>query len=190
MRSNIFRFLPPKRNGEWVNVSSLKEAEIRVYRDNDGEYQFFSPIKWQSQGDIPLVYLGHTNKIIKIFARYFKRYPLELRCRVSRISESDLVASTPVDVKTKDLSKGGVALWVPRELTVQPNDILEINFVDRRDFSALYGRVLSYTPPTAVDKALVNVEFTGITEVERILIERFIKDTIASNPNLAALADA
>jgi len=176
--SNNFAILPPKRNGVWVKMGDLKEVEIRVFREKDSEYQFFCPIKWQSESVVPLIYLGHTNKLIKIFSRYFKRYQLELPCRIARVSEDNLKTTEPVKVMTKDISKGGVALLVPKELLISANDILEITFIDRKNFSTLYGRVIQYNLLDTPQQMILNVEFTGITEVERLLIERFIRQVL------------
>ncbi|MBL0691455.1 MAG: PilZ domain-containing protein [SAR324 cluster bacterium] len=176
-QQDFFSILPPKVKGAWVRIDDLKELEIRVSRKDDSEYQFYCPLMWQSDDQVPQIILQHTDNITKITTRFYKRYLIEIPCKIARFSKNNLKSSEKISVTTKDFSQGGMCLVIPKAVIISHDELLEIT-IPSTQVKTLFARIVAHNLLDNSENAYLNIEFTGITEVERLLIGRYIKSLL------------
>lgn len=179
-----YAILPPKIKNRWARMDQIKELELRVMRENDSEYQFFSPILFQSRDEVPQVLMEHTDDIVKINTRLYPRYNLSIPCKISRFVGIGLKSSEILTVYTKDISIGGACLIVPNSLIILVGDTLELNFMKNK-MGSMVAKVLAHNNLKNSDKSHLNVEFAGNSEVERLVMARYIKALLMNKSNQA-----
>ncbi len=175
---NSFSILPPKRNKQWIDITSFRELELRVTRENDSEYQIFSQILMQKAGNPPEVQLSHGSRVFKINTRTYKRYNIVVECKIAKFAESNLTTEHFYTCVLQDISLGGVCIKAPLNAVILEDEIIEIE-LPIPNLKSLFGRVLSSNRYLEVNGLILNVIFSGISVVERVLIDRYIKANVA-----------
>ena len=200
INENFFIIRPPSSKGKPVSLNKLKSLNFRVSRENDGEYEFSSPILGQQPDGVKAVRMGHTGDISRMLFRNAERVHMDLDTQFFVIRQEYATNRALASLKAvesqyriqgsiRDLSTGGALVVADaRDTVLQEGDISIFTLPDAQIREDLVSQVVGIMEPEK-DVIQFHLQFQGMKEINRLKVSRFL-DRLKENPPTPGEAEA
>lgn len=192
INEHYFIIRPPSSKGKPVSLNKLKSLSFLVSRENDGEYEFSSPILGQQADGVKAVRMGHTHDISRMLFRNAERVHMDMETQFFVIRQEYTTNRALASLKAvesqyrikgsiRDLSTGGALVVADAETTVlEDGDVIIFTLPNAQIREDLVSQVVGIMEPK--DGVLqFHLQFQGMKEINRLKINRFL-DRLKENP--------
>ena len=185
INEHFFIIRPPSSKGKPVSLNKLKSLKFLVSRENDGEYEFSSPILGQQADGVKAVRMGHTHDISRMLFRNAERVHMELETNFFVIRQEYATNRALASLKAvesqykirgsiRDLSTGGALVVADaRDTVLQDGDIIIFTLPDAQIREDLVSQVVGIMEPEK-DVIQFHLQFQGMKEINRLKVSRFL----------------
>ncbi|MCH8075252.1 MAG: PilZ domain-containing protein [SAR324 cluster bacterium] len=200
INENFFIIRPPSSKGKPVSLNKLKSLNFRVSRENDGEYEFSSPILGQQPDGVKAVRMGHTDDISRMLFRNAERVHMDLDTQFFVIRQEYATNRALASLKAvesqyriqgsiRDLSTGGALVVADaRKTALEDGDIIIFTLPQAQIREDLVSQVVGIMEPEK-DVLQFHLQFQGMKEINRLKVSRFL-DRLKENPPTPGEAEA
>ena len=162
---------PPTVKGKVVDLSQFKKLDISVFRKDDGEFRFSCKVKKQVNTPMHAIITQHTDKITKLQTREYDRYALKFK-RKFNFLDGELTGEVKIGTVI-DISLGGMKIYLdelPKKAEV--GNLLQFSLKEAKIQKKIQAQIVRLGKED--DQLSVHVQFTDLTELSRLHLEKFI----------------
>lgn len=169
-----------------VYVADGKHFKVTYVSPDGTAYVFFTEVLGKVKGTIPMVRLKKPDEddFIKIQRREFVR----IETTIDAAIHSSNMEFTPFTTVTEDISAGGTAILIPKDITLSPDSSintwlalpLKSGIIQYLNIKSRFVRLIEREGST---KNIASIKFTDISDSDRQIIIRFCFEKQLENRN-------
>ncbi|MCZ6556150.1 MAG: PilZ domain-containing protein [SAR324 cluster bacterium] len=193
---NIF-IRPPHSGGKPVSIAKFPTLTLKISREGDAEYEITAKVIGETPNEMKAVILEHTQDIQRLMFRNAPRIDTAVDGKFYLVKQDQAeershnkfkIADSSYSFvgKIKDLSIGGALVVIElTELSPQVGDWVVFKIPEAQINEDLVGEVMRLTTLEG-NNLQVHLRFTGIKELDRLKMNKFLQTLQSSDTQQAA----